>query len=239
MLSGLRRQPAVLIAILVVAAVSSLLLGGMRLLARLRTGATGLEPIRGAPISGNTPMPLWRVVPRALGGALRARRRGRHVGEIALTDLPGAARSVISRPPWSSTRDSRAAFHPVNAYPGLRLTVRSSPDGAAHTTPIDVDHFPFSIGREACDLVIADARVSRRHVVITAAGGHLLIADCGSRNGTRLNGRWLKKGAPMRLPHGTARLALGKSTELTLEIVPGTASSVFGREQNASGLASR
>ena len=239
LLAGVRQHPGVLIAVLVVAAAASLLLGGMHLLARLRTGAVGLEPIRGAPLPGHTSRPLRPALPRALGGALRARRRGRQpLGEIALTALPDAARSVVSRLPWSSTDNSRAV-QPVAAYPRLRLTVRASPDDAAHATPRDVDHFPFSIGRRGCDLVIADDRVSRRHAVITAAGDHLLIADCGSRNGTRLNGRWLVKGVPARLPLGTARLALGKATELTLEIVPGEASPASPREQNASAPASR
>lgn len=232
LLAGLRQRPASLVAIVAVAAAASLLLGLRHVLARLRTGAVGLEPIRGAPLPGQASRPLWRAVLPALLGSGGGRQL---VGEVALTGLPDAARSIASHLPWSRTGHDRRGFYPVAAYPGLRLTVAASPDNAP-AAPLHVDHFPFTIGREGCDLVIDDGKVSRRHAVITAAGGHLLIADCGSKNGTRLNEQPLAKGVPVRLPPGAARLLLGKATELTLEIVPGAVSAVSGREQNISRL---
>lgn len=46
------------------------------------------------------------------------------------------------------------------------------------------------LGRAAdCDLVIADARVSRHHAEVRREGDSYLLADLGSTNGTYLNGQ--------------------------------------------------
>jgi hypothetical protein len=48
---------------------------------------------------------------------------------------------------------------------------------------------PVVLGRDAaCDIVLADARVSRRHARIAPRGGFLILADLGSTNGTFLRG---------------------------------------------------
>ncbi len=52
-----------------------------------------------------------------------------------------------------------------------------------------------TIGRSlGCDVVIEDDRVSRQHATIQVAGEDHLLADSGSSNGTRLNGRRLAPG---------------------------------------------
>ncbi len=43
------------------------------------------------------------------------------------------------------------------------------------------------IGRESCDIVLADAAVSRKHTQILCQQGQFVLADCGSSNGTFLN----------------------------------------------------
>jgi hypothetical protein len=50
-------------------------------------------------------------------------------------------------------------------------------------------HQRFSIGRAPeCDLVIADASVSRRHAeLVLLDGGQLYLVDCQSTHGTRLS----------------------------------------------------
>lgn len=46
------------------------------------------------------------------------------------------------------------------------------------------------VGRDSkAGLVLEDARISRRHAVLTRAGGRVVVADLGSRNGTFLNGK--------------------------------------------------
>jgi hypothetical protein len=48
---------------------------------------------------------------------------------------------------------------------------------------------PVTIGRDpACDLVLVDPRVSRRHASIEPEGGALRLRDLGSSNGLTLNG---------------------------------------------------
>lgn len=60
-------------------------------------------------------------------------------------------------------------------YGGRRLVV--GPQGA-------------TIGRSRdCDVVISDANVSRRHAEVRPRGGAWVLADLGSTNGSRLNGR--------------------------------------------------
>jgi len=52
------------------------------------------------------------------------------------------------------------------------------------------------VGRDpACDLVVADPRVSRRHLEVTGERGAYRFADLGSSNGTQLNGAPAAAGA--------------------------------------------
>ncbi len=46
----------------------------------------------------------------------------------------------------------------------------------------------ISIGREGTDIVLNDARVSRRHATITATTSGIYLTDLGSTNGTFVNG---------------------------------------------------
>jgi hypothetical protein len=68
------------------------------------------------------------------------------------------------------------------------------------------------VGRSReCDIVLDDAGVSRRHAEIRPSGDGWTLADLGSTNGVRLNGRRLR---------GVQPLALGDSIELgSTEIV--------------------
>jgi pSer/pThr/pTyr-binding forkhead associated (FHA) protein len=46
-----------------------------------------------------------------------------------------------------------------------------------------------TIGREGCDVVLADPEVSRRHAIVRVVDGGPAIEDLGSTNGTWLNDR--------------------------------------------------
>jgi DNA-binding NtrC family response regulator len=59
----------------------------------------------------------------------------------------------------------------------------------------------------ACDLVLSDPSVSRRHASFSSAGGRILVKDLGSRNGTFLGGARL---AQAEVPLG-AVLSIGNS----------------------------
>src|SRR5438128_8085303 len=68
-----------------------------------------------------------------------------------------------------------------------RLTLTLPP--ALGNQTIEVDTKRFSIGRTPeNDLVIADTSLSRRHALIENFEGRFNLSDCGSSNGTFING---------------------------------------------------
>jgi pSer/pThr/pTyr-binding forkhead associated (FHA) protein len=59
---------------------------------------------------------------------------------------------------------------------------------------IDLDHFPFTLGRnETCDYQVQSSRVSRQHAQIVREGGRLRIRDLKSTNGTFVNGQRIEE----------------------------------------------
>jgi hypothetical protein len=72
------------------------------------------------------------------------------------------------------------------------------------------------IGRSReCDIVLGDANVSRRHAEVRpAAAGTWTIADLGSTNGVRVNGREISGAAPLSAGD---RVALG-TAEITFDL---------------------
>jgi predicted component of type VI protein secretion system len=72
------------------------------------------------------------------------------------------------------------------------------------------------IGRSReCDIALGDANVSRRHAEVRpGAAGTWTIADLGSTNGVRVNGREISGAAPLSAGD---RVALG-TAELTFDL---------------------
>jgi len=70
----------------------------------------------------------------------------------------------------------------------VRELVISSPDGTARTIPLD--HDSVTLGRSSAnELCYAeDAGLSRQHLAVERNGEQWTIRDCGSKNGTMLNG---------------------------------------------------
>ena len=61
---------------------------------------------------------------------------------------------------------------------------------------IVVAKMPSTIGRDpTCDVVIANAKVSRKHCAIEAEGDQAVIVDAGSGNGTFVNGQKVERQA--------------------------------------------
>ena len=57
-------------------------------------------------------------------------------------------------------------------------------------TPLPVRAWPFVIGRgEECDLRLNNVLVSRRHAELKMVKGRARAYDCGSLNGTAVNGK--------------------------------------------------
>src|SRR3954454_585934 len=59
---------------------------------------------------------------------------------------------------------------------------RKPMDGREHT--IDSE---LTVGREGCDVVLADPEVSRRHAALRVSGDGVAVEDFGSTNGTFVN----------------------------------------------------
>lgn len=83
----------------------------------------------------------------------------------------------------------------------------------------DISHFPYTIGREGCDLNIAgDQHISRKHAQIVLRDGSFYIEDEGSRNGTFVNETQVDSNTPFRLDiYSGSRIRVGKTTILTLQ----------------------
>ena len=67
------------------------------------------------------------------------------------------------------------------------------------------------IGRENAEITLDDDQVSRRHAVVREADGASTIEDCGSTNGTHLNGRRLASGSVTALEPGD-EIRVGSTT---------------------------
>lgn len=93
----------------------------------------------------------------------------------------------------------------------LTLRRRAAP---AETIPMRSES--FTIGREAGnDLVLDDVGMSRRHALLTNCGGVVQVADCGSSNGTFVNGRRIS--GPTDLRDGDV-IEVGDGCEITVNL---------------------
>ena len=71
---------------------------------------------------------------------------------------------------------------------------RLPPPAMPLALPEGIDGESFVIGRsEACDLVLGDQTVSRRHAQLSRTSVGWLLSDLGSTNGTRVNGWRVKQ----------------------------------------------
>ena len=74
---------------------------------------------------------------------------------------------------------------------------------------IQVGEDPVTIGRAPdCDVVLADAEVSRQHAEVRRVDGGFVVVDLGSMNGTRVNGAGVRE---RRLEDGD-EIAIGTAT---------------------------
>jgi hypothetical protein len=80
---------------------------------------------------------------------------------------------------------------PAAAGPAATLIVR---EPHAPTRTFALDGRTLVIGRSVqSDLVLADVPASRRHARLASQGGHLVLTDLGSTNGTLVNGRSVRE----------------------------------------------
>ena len=63
-------------------------------------------------------------------------------------------------------------------------------------SPLEITKEITLVGRsEDCDLRLDDKTISKLHCVLVQADGQLLVRDLGSTNGTRVNGRRVRRAA--------------------------------------------
>lgn len=127
-----------------------------------------------------------------IGIALRARRIEELTG--LLGDLPAPGRKPAARGRALITRAvtwwSGITAELENAWRVPRLAKLVLPQG---------DQTVLTIGRSPeCDLTLADLTVSWRHAELRHTGDGWILADAGSKNGTRVNGWRAGKGLAVR-----------------------------------------
>ena len=103
-----------------------------------------------------------------------------------------------------------AARHP-------RLMAQRLPPGLQLPGAIEITKTPFMIGRVNADLTVADARVSRRHAVISVEQNVYYLQDAASANGTLLNGVRLPPDRKVPLQPGSI-IGLGPEIQLRFDV---------------------
>ena len=103
---------------------------------------------------------------------------------------------------------------------GLALVVKDGPQSGKRF-PIEGE---VVIGREHADCVLDDEKVSRRHAVVRVSDGELVIEDCGSTNGTWVNGACIESAVVLR---DADVISVGKTT---FEVEGGLAATVISPE---------
>jgi serine phosphatase RsbU (regulator of sigma subunit) len=109
----------------------------------------------------------------------------------------------------------------MSAEPHVRLTVLQPNVAPAHLT---FEAQTISLGRASeCTIPIRDRFLSRRHAEIVWQDGEWVVRDCGSVNGTMLNGRKVMMPTPLRAGD---RIELGDSevvfdgTDMPSQLIP-------------------
>jgi pSer/pThr/pTyr-binding forkhead associated (FHA) protein len=108
---------------------------------------------------------------------------------------------------------ARAGAGPQRA----RLVIHHLPVGVQVPPAVELNKSPFTLGRVNGDLTVADARVSRKHAVITQEQGQFYIQDAASANGTMVNGVRLETDRKALLAPG-AIIGLGPEILLKFEV---------------------
>lgn len=101
------------------------------------------------------------------------------------------------------------------------LTLVGSPDESlTEINRWEIEDYPFTIGREDCDITIhKDRHVSRKHAQITFVNNEYFIEDLASSNGTFVNDTQIaaREPMPLRRDKGT-RIQIGKTTSFIFNI---------------------
>ncbi|MGR9087459.1 MAG: FHA domain-containing protein [Gammaproteobacteria bacterium] len=142
----------------------------------------------------------------------------RKTGETGPPDsLPAGAGPVRQNPAQRRQTevisDLKLQNLPPEDLPGILLEMTTGP---LQGRKIRVDKRRYRIGADKDnDLVLNDDFVSGNHALLSHENGVLLISDLHSRNGTRLNGEWLKDKTSQVAPGSI--IQIGTSTMKIIE----------------------
>lgn len=141
-------------------------------------------------------------------------------------------------PVWTADDPEWATTAVTAAIPAVELRVVETPDATLlDGRPLPVNQFPYSIGREDCDLTIADRHISRKHAQLLFENGRFYVEDMGSSNGTFVNEAPLaaQKRTPLSVDAGV-RIRIGKTTHLTFsEVTPASEMAAPGEIASSAG----
>jgi FHA domain len=111
------------------------------------------------------------------------------IGTLEITAVLAIAAIVAARPRGAAASEL-GSLHPVKAVLRVIEFGRERPFEAL---------CPLTMGRDkSCELVLADAEVSRKHARLETQGGVVFVRDLESRNGTFLNGQRLSSAVETR-----------------------------------------
>lgn len=142
----------------------------------------------------------WNLMglPRISFESIEKMGRGEFRVEASLAADPDREPHVSTRvPDDSAPSESRAVASDTAQRLGMKgagatLVVLDQNGKAAEK--IAVTRTPVVIGRmSSCDVVLADANVSRRHAQLTKDGDGWILEDLGSTNGTLVDGKLAKR----------------------------------------------
>lgn len=178
--------------------------------------------------AGLTPMGADEVVGEVplLHGCTVVLHRGGHDGAADAEPLAGQGR------PGDSGHWDHPSTHSDHPLTGLPKAASTSPAEIRVSEGPDCGWLrrlsagaTVTVGREpACDLVLADPSLSRRHCSISATRGGVVVSDVGSTNGCRLDGEEVTTETPwspgQRLHIGASVLELVIDQPVPLQVRP-------------------
>jgi DNA-binding NtrC family response regulator len=143
-------------------------------------------------------------------------QRSGAVSESALGYTPRAMSPDDDDAELSTVLESRFAPTPVSSL--VYTLVTSDGGGAEKRISLDCTHAgPLFVGTSvSCEFVLADRRVSRRHIALEVEGNSLRVRDLDSTNGTYVNGLRVREA----LLVGGETIRLGE-THLRVEQISG------------------
>lgn len=121
----------------------------------------------------------------------------------------------------------------LSSVPGEAVEAMPSTEQAKLVDPAGQEYYlrpgENSVGRESADILLADPTVSRRHAVVVLDAGKCWVEDCGSTNGTVVNGKSVGSGERVEAADG-AEIKFG-SAVLTLLTPEASAESVDAADE--------